>query len=105
MLLAGTKPGPGAPQYRSTPGEYPLMSSTSAIAARPFNITGKAVALLGVLVSCVYLANLGAGIFLEIPDILPGIGNLDEVFFTTVLLASLAKLGAPILPNSERPSQ
>jgi len=75
------------------------MHSTTAIAARSSTLAGKAVALLGVLISCAYLANLGAGIFLEIPDILPGIGNLDEVFFTTVLLASLAKLGIPILPN------
>lgn len=65
-------------------------------------LAGKAVALAGVLVSCVYLANLGGGLFLEIPDIIPGIGNLDEVFFTTVLLASLAKLGIPVLPKLRR---
>jgi len=65
-------------------------------------LSGKAVALLGVVVSCVYLANLGAGVFLEIPDILPGVGNLDEVFFTTVLLASLAKLGIPVLGSARR---
>ena len=75
------------------------MSSATTIPAPRSTLTGKAVALLGVLISCAYLANLGAGIFLEIPDILPGIGNLDEVFFTTVLLASLAKLGIPILPK------
>jgi hypothetical protein len=78
------------------------MSTATTITAPKSNFTGKAVALLGVLISCAYLANLGAGIFLEIPDILPGIGNLDEVFFTTVLLASLAKLGIPILPNVSR---
>jgi len=65
-------------------------------------LAGKAVAIAGVVVSCVYLANLGGGIFLEIPDVIPGIGNLDEIFFTTVLLASLAKLGLPILPNLGR---
>jgi hypothetical protein len=76
------------------------MSSTATVAsASRSTLTTKAVALLGVLISCAYLANLGAGIFLEIPDILPGIGNLDEVFFTTVLLASLTKLGIPILPK------
>jgi hypothetical protein len=63
-------------------------------------LAGKAVAIVGVLVSCAYLANLGGGLFLEIPDIIPGIGNLDEVFFTTVLLASLAKLGISILPSA-----
>ena len=63
-------------------------------------LAGKAVALAGVVISCAYLANLGGGLFLEIPDILPGIGNLDEVFFTTVLLASLAKLGISVLPKN-----
>jgi len=81
------------------------MSTATTITAPPSTLAGKAVALLGVLISCAYLANLGAGIFLEIPDILPGIGNLDEVFFTTVLLASLAKLGIPILPNLVRTSR
>ncbi len=80
------------------------MSTATTISAPPSTLAGKAVALAGVLISCAYLANLGAGLFLEIPDILPGIGNLDEVFFTTVLLASLAKLGIPILPNSVRAS-
>jgi len=88
-----------APQYRSALVEYFLMSTTTAISTPPSTLTGKTVALLGVVISCAYLANLGAGVFLEIPDILPGIGNLDEVFFTTVLLASLAKLGIPILPK------
>jgi len=78
------------------------MNSTTTISAPPSTLIGKAVALAGVLVSCLYLANLGAGVFFEIPDILPGIGNLDEVFFSTVLLASLAKLGIPILPNLRR---
>ena len=73
--------------------------ATAIPASQPSSLAGKAVALVGVLVSFVYLANLGAGLFMEIPDILPGIGNLDEVFFTTVLLASLAKLGIPILPD------
>jgi hypothetical protein len=62
-------------------------------------LAGKLVALFGVLISCAYLANLGGGVLLEIPDIIPGLGNLDEVFFTTVLLASLAKLGIPLVPN------
>jgi hypothetical protein len=62
-------------------------------------LAGKAVALAGVIVSCAYLANLGGGLFLEIPDILPGVGNLDEVFFTAVLFASMAKLGIPLLPS------
>lgn len=50
------------------------------------------VALLGVFVSVLYLSNLTFGI-VEIPDNLPFIGNLDEVFFSGILFASLAKLG------------
>lgn len=50
------------------------------------------VALFGVVISVLYLANLTMGI-VEIPDNLPLFGNLDEVFFSGVLFASLAKLG------------
>ena len=66
---------------------------------RRSTVAGKLVAIAGVVISCLYLANLGGGVLLEIPDIIPGLGNLDEVFFTTVLLASLAKLGIPLVPN------
>ena len=78
----------------------------TSVPAGPVSATlaGKAIAIVGVLVSCAYLANLGGGLFLEIPDIIPGIGNLDEVFFTTVLLASLGKLGISVLPNIGRRS-
>jgi len=74
-------------------------NSTTAPARPTSTFPGKLVALFGVLISCAYLANLGGGVLLEIPDIIPGLGNLDEVFFTTVLLASLAKLGIPLIPN------
>ena len=67
--------------------------------SRRSTVAGKLVAIAGVAISCLYLANLGAGVFPELPDNIPGIGNLDEVFFTTVLLASLAKLGISIVPN------
>lgn len=50
------------------------------------------LALFGLLVSTLYLANLSGG-FIEIPDNIPGIGNLDEVFFSGVFFASLAQLG------------
>ena len=78
----------------------------TTVSAAPVSATlaGKAVAIVGVIVSCAYLANLGGGLFLEIPDIIPGIGNLDEIFFTTVLLASLGKLGISVLPNVGRRS-
>jgi hypothetical protein len=64
-------------------------------------LAGKLVALGGVVISVAYLANLTAGGILpfEIPDVLPGVGNLDEVFFSGVLIASLAKLGINIIPG------
>ena len=59
------------------------------------------LAIVGVFVSVLYLANLTMGI-VEIPDNLPLIGNLDEVFFSGILFASLARLGIR-LPWSGRP--
>lgn len=50
------------------------------------------LAILGVMLSVLYLANLTFGV-VEIPDNLPLVGNLDEVFFSGVLFASLARLG------------
>jgi hypothetical protein len=78
----------------------PSADNSSTAPARPTStLAGKLVALGGVLISCAYLANLGAGVFPELPDNIPGLGNLDEVFFTTVLLASLGKLGVSLVPN------
>ncbi len=53
------------------------------------------LAVIGLIVSVIYLANLSAG-FIEIPDNLPVVGNLDEVFFSGILFASLAQLGYEI---------
>lgn len=57
-------------------------------------------AIIGLLVSVAYLSNITMGI-VEIPDNLPFIGNLDEVFFSGVLFASLARLGIN-LPVGQR---
>src|SRR5262245_44483863 len=102
LLISDCRP----PQYQPEPTEslprHPPSPMTTPPAATPrpsSTLPGKLVAIAGVLISCAYLANLGSGILLEIPDIIPGLGNLDEVFFTTVLLASLAKLGIPLIPN------
>ena len=43
--------------------------------------------------SGIYLLNPGMGVFAEIPDNLPIIGNIDEVAVTTILLACLAYFG------------
>lgn len=73
--------------------------------ARPPSALSKLAALGGVVVSCIYLANIGAGFLFELPDALPIIGNLDEVFFSGVLIASLNHLGIPLIPNFRAPSQ
>ena len=67
---------------------------------------GAFVALLGVSLSLLFLANLTFGI-VEIPDNIPLIGNIDEVFATAVLIACLSRFGIHIAPNldpSRRPS-
>ena len=82
-----------------TPGNPQIVER--AFAARTPSTTSKLVALGGVVVSIAYLANLTFGGFipLEIPDALPIVGNLDEVFFSGVLIACLNHLGIPLLPN------
>lgn len=57
---------------------------------------GSFAAFLGLLLSGSYLLNPGAGIFDVLPDNLPGLGNLDEVFFTIVFLSCLAYFGLEI---------
>jgi hypothetical protein len=64
---------------------------------------GKLVALGGVVIACAYLANIGAGFIGEIPDVIPGLGNLDEVFFSGLLIISMHKLGIPIIPGLTSP--
>ena len=64
--------------------------------------SGYLVAAAGALVSAVYLANIGAGLFGEIPDVLPVAGNLDEVFFSFLLIFCLRKLGIDLLPHLKR---
>jgi hypothetical protein len=80
---------------------YASPHEAPAPASPPQTLFGKLMAIAGVLVSLLFLANLTMGgiIPLEIPDAIPVIGNLDEVFFTGVLLASLSYLGIPLIPN------
>lgn len=70
---------------------------------RPTTLAGKLLALGGVLLSCAYLANIGAGVLGEIPDVIPGLGNLDEVFFSGLLIVSLHKLGIQVIPGLSNP--
>jgi hypothetical protein len=73
--------------------------------ARTPSTASKLAALGGVVVSILYLANIGAGLLFELPDALPIIGNLDEVFFSGLLIACLNHLGIPLLPNFRAASQ
>lgn len=72
----------------SSPKSLEKTPAPSSAASRGERLT----AMAGVAVSVIYLLNLSAG-FVELPDNLPIIGNLDEVFFSGLLFASLAKLG------------
>lgn len=47
--------------------------------------------LLGLL-CFVYLLNLGAGLFPEIPDVIPGIGNIDEGIAGVLLAWSILNI-------------
>ena len=54
----------------------------------------KSAAVLVIMVLAgIYLLNPGMGIFAEIPDTIPLVGNLDEVTVTAILLACLAYFG------------
>jgi hypothetical protein len=65
--------------------------------------SAKLLSLVGVVISCAYLANLGAGVFPELPDNIPAVGNLDEVFFSGLLIVSLHKLGIQAIPGLAAP--
>jgi uncharacterized membrane protein YkvA (DUF1232 family) len=64
---------------------------------------GQTLAALGAILSLIYLANFDAGIWELIPDIIPGIGNIDEVLFTLLLVFCLRKLGIDLMPHLLRP--
>ena len=84
---APNTPPPGA---SSTGASSTGASSTGAAKASK---RSGALAIAGVAVSMLYLVNPTAGVFELIPDVIPVVGNLDEVFFTGLLLTSLARLG------------
>lgn len=62
----------------------------------------KALAFAAAAISVVMLLNPGWGVIEVIPDNIPGIGNLDELFFTGLLFYSLDYLGIRIPFLSER---
>jgi len=64
---------------------------------------GRLLASIGILASVVFLLNFTFGIF-EIPDNIPVVGNLDEAFFTGLLIACLRYLGFDPIPFKGRSS-
>ncbi|MCC6488214.1 MAG: DUF1232 domain-containing protein [Candidatus Hydrogenedentes bacterium] len=62
---------------------------------------GQGVAVLGVLASGFWLLNFSAG-FVEIPDYIPVVGNLDEAAAAAVMFSCLRYLGFDILPFGKR---
>lgn len=62
---------------------------------------GQVLAFFGVVVSVLYLANFTFGV-IEVPDNLPLIGNVDEVFFSFVLFNCLEYLGFRVTPFINR---
>lgn len=55
----------------------------------------------GALLSAAYLSNLGAGVIEFIPDNIPGIGNIDEVLATALLIYCLNTLGLNPITKSK----
>lgn len=74
------------------------VEQTQPVAA-PSSMVGNLISVIGLVLSGLFLANPGVGAFLEIPDFLPGVGNLDEVVATTIFLACLSRLGINVLPH------
>lgn len=70
----------------------------SDIRHRGGSCIGAIVAMSAVLISGLFLANLTFGV-VEIPDNLPLVGNIDEVFATAVLVSALSRFGIHLAPN------
>lgn len=73
---------------QAAPDRIPYSSNEGPPERKP----SKEMAFLGVIISLLYLANLTFGV-IEIPDNLPIVGNVDEVFFSALLFTSLSHLG------------
>ena len=81
-------------------GDYELNAERRRKMANDRGCASGCLAIFGLLISVAYLSHISMGV-IEIPDNLPFIGNLDEVFFSGVLFASLARLGIN-LPVGQR---
>jgi len=66
--------------------------------ATPRPLGRRIAALAGVLLSGLYLLNLSFGIVFEVPDVLPVVGNLDEVTVSAFFFGCLSYLGINLVP-------
>ena len=74
------------------------MNKVIGIEAMAMSRSERAKALIVAVLCVVYLLNLSGG-WLEIPDCLPIVGNVDEVAVTVVLLRCLERMGVRALPG------
>ena len=68
------------------------MDNVVTIESAPVSRAGRLKALLVALLCVVFLLNLSGG-WIEVPDCLPVVGNLDEVAATAVLMRCLERMG------------
>ncbi len=77
------------------------MSNNNSTVGNGKSCAGQAVAFFGIFASALYLANFTFGV-IEIPDNLPIVGNVDEVFFSFVLFSCLEYLGFHVTSFANR---
>jgi hypothetical protein len=94
--MSAGEPGP-APRA-PVPGDAQRSVDPRAVVTRPLqperprSCGGTLAAALGVLVGGIYLLNPTAGVLELIPDVAPGIGNLDEAGAAALLIFGLRYL-------------
>ena len=64
--------------------------------SKGYGAGAKLLALLGAVLSAIYIVNPTAGFIEFIPDNIPGIGNLDEAAVTGILIYCLTVLGVKL---------
>lgn len=63
------------------------------------------LAIIGLLLSVLYLLNITAGFFEFLPDNLPIVGNIDEAIMSSIFYGSLQYLGLDLLPFGRKPNR
>ena len=94
MSRVDPEPAQRAPDPRSAPAAAAPEAALARTSQpeRPRSCGGTLAATLGVLVGGIYLLNPTAGVLELIPDVAPGIGNLDEAGATALVIFGLRYL-------------